>query len=186
MSHLEDIIKSYFWGPSEDEGPQQNRIIFIWGPFLFVQRASFFRMILKIQICRLNSRIVYGILHQLLCIVLEHTFNVPHVILSARQPISKLQHKEYKYNGISHRIKILRNKTKTIENSYPKVMTHKSLSVGVVSFLFLTCTRPKYWRASHPRYLRLTPSLYQGSEGGKENPTWVWCSLLSKDRSSQF
>jgi hypothetical protein len=61
---------------------------------------------------------------------------VPHVILSVRQPISKLQHKEYKYNGISHRITILRNRTKTIKNSYPKVMTHKSLSVGVVLFLF--------------------------------------------------
>jgi hypothetical protein len=93
-------------------------------------------MILKIQVCSLNSRIVYGILHQLLCIVLEHTFSVPHVILFVRQPISKLQHKEYKYNGISHRITILRNITKTIKNSYPKVITHKSLSVGVVSFLF--------------------------------------------------
>ena len=67
---------------------------------------------------------------------MEHTFSVPHVILSFRQPISKLQHKEYKYNGISHRITILRNTTKTIKNSYPKAMTHKSLSAGVVLFLF--------------------------------------------------
>jgi hypothetical protein len=61
---------------------------------------------------------------------------VPHVILFVRQPISKLQHKEYKYNGISHRITILRNITKTIKSSYPKVITHKSLSVSVVSCLF--------------------------------------------------
>jgi hypothetical protein len=93
-------------------------------------------MILKIQICSLNSHIVYGILHHLLYIVLEHTFSVPHVILSVRKPITKLQHKEYKYNGISHRIKILRNRTKTIKNSYPKVMMHMSPSVVVVSFLF--------------------------------------------------
>jgi hypothetical protein len=59
-----------------------------------------------------------------------------HVILSVRQPIAKLQHKKYKYNGIRHRIKILRNRTKIIENSYTKVMAHKSLSVGVASFLF--------------------------------------------------
>jgi hypothetical protein len=92
-------------------------------------------MLLKIQVCSLNSRILYGILRQLLCIVLEDTFSVPHVTLSVRQPISKLQHKEYKYNGISHRFTILRNITKRINNSYPKVITHKSLSVGVVSFL---------------------------------------------------
>jgi hypothetical protein len=78
----------------------------------------------------------YGILHQLLCIVLEDTFSVPDVILSVRQLISKLQHKEYKYNGISHRFTILRNITKIIKNSYPKVITHKSMSVSVVSFLF--------------------------------------------------
>jgi hypothetical protein len=93
-------------------------------------------MILKIHICSPNSRIVYGILHQLLCIVLEHTFSVPHVILFVRQPVAKLQNKEYKYNGISYIIKILRNRTKTIENSYPKVMPHKSISVVVVLFLF--------------------------------------------------
>jgi hypothetical protein len=26
MSHLDDIVKSRFWGPSEDEGPQQRRL----------------------------------------------------------------------------------------------------------------------------------------------------------------
>jgi hypothetical protein len=124
-------------------------------------------MILKIQICSLNSRIVYGILHQLLCIVLEHLFSMPHVILSIRQLIAKLQHEECKYNGISHRIKILRNITKTIENSYPKSChTSPCLSVWSRSFFNLYSSQVLMSTSSS-----LTPSLYQGSEGGKENRT---------------
>ena len=29
MSHLENIVKSRFWGPSEDEGPQQKVLRFL-------------------------------------------------------------------------------------------------------------------------------------------------------------
>jgi hypothetical protein len=36
----------------------------------------------------------------------------------------ELQQKEYKYKVISHIIRILRNKTKTVENSYPEVMAY--------------------------------------------------------------
>jgi hypothetical protein len=124
-------------------------------------------MILKIHICSLNSLIIYGILHQLLCIVLERPFNVPHVILVVRQPITKLQHKEYKYKIISHRIKILRSKIKTIENSCTKshVAPVPVCQCGPVPFLTYSC--PSYWWAPPPCYLRLTPSLNQGSEGSK-------------------
>lgn len=85
-------------------------------------------MHLKVKICFLNPCIVDCILLQLLCIPLEPSFNVAHVIHTFKQPIMQLQDKRLCTQN--HRIRIFRKKNKQKQNIYPKVIANQSLSIG--------------------------------------------------------